>query len=133
MPSERAPVSNKKILLAEDDPFISRMYNIKLSGAGYSVETLANGQDVLASLRKSRPDLAMIDINLPELTGFEVLARLEAEGIQTDTMKIIILTNSSKPEDQKTAQHFGAEYMIKADYTPKAVLDKVTNMLGGNV
>lgn len=126
------PRSSKRILLAEDDPFISRMYETKLAASGFDIEVIPNGSDVLARLRQQLPDLAMIDIHLPELSGFEILARLEAECLNLGAMKLVILTNSSRQEDQRLAAHYGATYLIKADYTPRTILEKITKLLGGD-
>ena len=115
----------KKILIAEDDPFISRMYETKLSRAGYNVTIKNNGRDALEAIKASQPDLIMLDINMPELSGFDVLAALKGDGFDLSTLKILILTNSSNAEHRTLADTYHAEFMIKAELTPQQVLERI--------
>ncbi|HVE80831.1 MAG TPA: response regulator [Candidatus Dormibacteraeota bacterium] len=127
-----APASKngKKIFIAEDDPFISRMYNTKLSSAGYEVSTASNGRDAFEKIKVIRPHLVMIDLNMPELSGFEVLTALKGSGFDFKATKVVILTNSAQPGDQQKAQALGFDYLIKADLTPRNVLDYINSKLG---
>jgi DNA-binding response OmpR family regulator len=68
--------SEKIILIAEDDPFISRMYEIKLSAAGFKVVVKNNGREAYETAKAENPSLLLLDINMPELSGLEVLAAL---------------------------------------------------------
>jgi two-component system OmpR family response regulator len=115
--------AGKTILLAEDDPFISRMYAVKLGGAGFTVITKTNGREAYEAIKAEKPSLVMLDINMPELTGLEVLAALASDGFDFTATPTIILTNSSSVEDRKRAQQFGADYLVKAEMTPRQVLD----------
>ncbi len=128
-----APGSNgKTILIAEDDPFISRMYQTKLTTSGYNVVIKTNGRDAYNTIKESHPDLMMLDINMPELSGLEVLSTLAGEGYDFSASPAIILTNSSDMANRKQAEGFGAEYMVKAEFTPRQVLDKINEKLGLN-
>ena len=128
-PSQQ-PANGKTILIAEDDPFISRMYETKLRMAGYDVILKSNGREAYDHLRTSVPDLMLLDINMPELTGFEVINALRSEGVEIDPSKVIVLTNSSGTENQARAKELGVDFMIKAELTPKAVLDTINAKLG---
>lgn len=121
----------KTILIAEDDPFILRMYQIKLEGAGFTVITKTNGREAYDCIKAEHPSLFLTDINMPELSGLEVLAALQADGFDFSTMPTIVLTNSSSIEDRKAAQSYGADYLVKAELTPRQVLDRITDKLGG--
>ncbi|HSH31452.1 MAG TPA: response regulator [Candidatus Saccharimonadales bacterium] len=127
--SASPPPNGKTILIAEDDPFISRMYEIKLKAAGYDVIVKNNGRDAYLQIKADWPDLIMLDITMPEMTGFEVLGALRADGYDPATAPVIILTNSSSTENQQLAKSFGADYMIKAELTPRNVLDKINATL----
>jgi DNA-binding response OmpR family regulator len=120
----------KTILIAEDDPFISRMYEIKLQGAGFGVILKNNGKDAFDSVKADHPSLAVFDINMPELSGLELLAAMQNDGFDFSTMPIIVLTNSSQESDRKAAQSYGAEYLVKAEMTPRQVLDLINEKLG---
>jgi DNA-binding NarL/FixJ family response regulator len=97
----------KLVLIAEDDPFISRMYQIKLEGAGLKVI-----------------------INMPELSGLEVLSALQNDNFDFSVMPVIVLTNSSELSDRNTAHSYGAEYLVKAELTPREVLNMISEKLG---
>ncbi len=124
------PPNGKTIILAEDDPFISRMYHTKLGNAGFKVLPVNNGRDAYEQIKAQKPDLIMLDINIPELSGFEVVKALMAEDASFDMSRVIILTNSSNPADQALARQLGAEYMIKAEMTPHDVLNHINQRLG---
>ena len=120
----------KTVLIAEDDPFISRMYEIKLASAGFKVILNTNGRDAFEAIKSEHPNLAILDINMPELSGLEVLGALQNDGYDFSTMPIIVLTNSSNMEDRKRATSFGADYLVKAEMTPRQVLDLIDQKLG---
>lgn len=119
----------KTILLAEDDPFISRMYEIKLTSAGYRVLVKNNGRDAFEAIKVEHPNLLVLDINMPELSGLEVLGALQADGYDLATTPVIVLTNSSRNEDRERAKTFNAEYLVKAELTPKQVLELINTKL----
>ncbi len=119
----------KTILIAEDDPFISRMYEIKLTAAGYRVVVKNNGRDAYETIKAEHPNLLILDINMPELSGLEVLSTLAGEGFDFATTPVIVLTNSSSLADRKQATAHGAEYVVKADLTPRQVLDLIHSKL----
>ena len=120
----------RTILIAEDDPFISRMYEIKLSNAGFAVIQKNNGRDAYEAIKAEKPSLAVLDINMPELSGLEVLGALQNDSFDFTNMPVIVLTNSSRIEDRKKAHSYGAEYLVKAELTPREVLNTINAKLG---
>jgi len=127
------PEANTKlILIAEDDPFISRMYQIKLEGAGFRVLVKNNGRDAYEAIKSEHPSLCILDINMPELSGLEVLGALSNDGYDLKDMPVIVLTNSSDLNDRKKAESYGAEYLVKAELTPRQVLNLISEKLGMN-
>ncbi len=123
------PSNGKTILIAEDDPFISRMYQFKLEAAGYNVQMVTNGREAYEQFRALKPQLALMDINMPELTGLQVIKALQKEGEENLGQRIMVLTNSSNSEDKKVTDSMGIEYIVKAEMTPREVLDKITAKL----
>lgn len=119
----------KKIVLAEDDPFISRMYLTKLEQAGYTTRLAANGRDAVEAIAELHPDLVMLDINMPELSGFEVVRTLQASGYDFSSTIVVVLTNSADPKDRSVAEGLGFDYLVKAEMTPKSVLDHINEKL----
>jgi len=125
-----ANANGKTVLIAEDDPFISRMYQIKLEGAGFQVIVKNNGRDAFEAIKASAPSLAVLDINMPELSGLDVLSALQGDNFDFASMPVIVLTNSSELSDRNKARSFGAEYLVKAELTPRQVLDMISSKLG---
>ena len=121
----------KTILLAEDDPFIARMYQVKLSSAGFGVTLKTNGREAYEAIKSDKPSLAMLDINMPELSGLEVLGALATDGFDFTATPVIVLTNSSDMDDRKKAEGYGAQYVVKAEVTPRQVLNLIDQKLGG--
>ena len=120
-------MATKTILLAEDDLAIARMYQTKFESAGYKVTSVVDGHATYKALKSHPPALAMIDINMPELTGFEVLAKLKG---RLGGVKLVMLTNSSSDADRQSARDYGADYIVKADYTPGSLLEHINQLLG---
>jgi DNA-binding response OmpR family regulator len=106
------------------------MYETKLKLSGYTVIVCNNGRDAYESIKVNNPNLLLLDINMPELSGFEVLSALSGDNYDLSTTPIMVLTNSSNLADMKTAESFGADYMIKAELTPRSVLDRINSKLG---
>lgn len=117
--------NHRTILMAEDDPFISRMYDLKLTGAGYRVIIKNNGREAYESFKTEHPDLLLLDLNMPELSGLEVLAALKSDGVDFNKLPVVVLTNSSRDEDREAADTYHAEYLVKAELTPKQVLEMI--------
>lgn len=118
-----------KILLVEDDTFISGMYQTKLSMLGYQVRVASDGEAGWAELQKEAPDLVLLDIVLPKKDGFEILGEIRAN----ETLKklpVILLTNlGQKPDVQKGLELGADDYIIKAHFTPTEVVEKIEKML----
>lgn len=128
--SANEPKSAQTILLAEDDPFIARMYETKLSAAGYKVVVKNNGLNAYEAIKEMQPDLLIIDINMPEVTGLELIKNLNNIGFDFKAHPVIILTNSSNPRDIEVAKTLNADYLVKAEMTPQEVLEKIQDKIG---
>lgn len=114
-----------KIAIIEDDQAISQMYRIKFEAEGYDVETAENGKLGLELIEKMRPDIVLLDLMMPIMTGEEMLARLRATPFGKKT-KIIILTNRGEQEIPVEVKDLGvAAIILKADMTPRQVAELV--------
>ena len=117
------------ILLIEDDELLSRMYKNKLTNQGFAVTCAFDGEDGLAKIFSLKPDLVLLDIMMPKLNGQIVLARAK-ENPTTKNIPIIILTNLAGAHDAQTALLAGAKsYIIKSDYTPTQVVERIKEIL----
>lgn len=122
---------SKKILIIEDDQFISDMYASLLLKHGYKVDFATNGKDGLASAKATRYDLILLDIMMPEMTGIDVLKELRGEdGLGQNQTKIVILTNLGQNKASQDALKAKADgYLIKADVIPSKLLEIVNRLL----
>jgi DNA-binding response OmpR family regulator len=119
-------METKKILLVEDDPFLSSLLKNRLIKENLEVAHARDGQEALDLLKNYKPDLILLDLILPKKSGFEVM-----EGIRQDPQlqnaPIIIISNLGQPEDIQKGQQLGAvEYFIKAK---TSIDDLVANIL----
>lgn len=122
--------TDAKIILVEDDSFISGMYQTKLSSLGFTVEVIDNGESAAERLAKDPlPDLILLDIVLPKKDGFEILEELR-QSERTKNIPVILLTNLGQKPDVERGIKLGADdYIIKAHYTPTEVVEKITKVL----
>lgn len=119
----------KKILLVEDDKFISDIYTTKFKEEGFSVEVAADGEDCLSKLAGGKPDLLILDIVLPKIDGLEVLRRVKTDENLKD-LKVVILSNISKKEKVEKELKSGIiKYFVKAHYTPTEICEEIKKIL----
>ena len=117
------------ILLAEDDKFLQRMYSIKFEKEGIDVLVASDGQKAIELLQKHKPALALIDILMPKMDGFDVLEKIKKDE-SLKAIPVIMLTNLSEVEDVGRAKKLGAEeYIIKSHFLPSEVVDVVRKYL----
>lgn len=119
----------QKVAIIEDDQTISQMYRFKFEAEGYQVETADNGKRGLELVEHMKPDIILLDLMMPEMTGDEMLAKLRATSWGKD-IKVIILTNMGEQEIPETVKKLGVEAVIlKADMTPRQVAELVKQHL----
>lgn len=118
-----------KIAIIEDDQAISQMYRFKFEAEGYTVETAENGKVGLALAENMKPDIILLDLMMPEMTGDAMLAALRATDWGKD-IKVIILTNMGEQEVPSSVRDLGVSGIIlKADMTPQQVAELVKKQL----
>lgn len=123
-------VQNKKlILIAEDDKYISIAYRDGLARAGFDVVTSIDGAEALKEIKSEKPDLVLLDLIMPIMNGFEVLEEIKKDP-STKKIPIIILSNLGQDTDITKAKEKGAvDYLVKADFSMKEVIDKIKSHL----
>ena len=118
-----------KILIIEDDPFLNEMYVTKFTQANFEVEVAIDGQEGLQKIEKNKPDLILLDIVLPKMDGFEILEKVK-NNPQLKKIPVVLLTNLGQRNEVEKGLSLGAdEYIIKAHFTPTAVVAKVKEIL----
>jgi DNA-binding response OmpR family regulator len=118
-----------KIAIIEDDSVIAQMYRMKFEAEGFEVQTAENGKLGVELCEKFRPDMILMDLKMPEMSGEEALERIR----QSDwgkTVPVIILTNLGEEEAPKNLQTLGIHsYIVKAELTPRQVTERVKQAL----
>jgi DNA-binding response OmpR family regulator len=118
-----------KIAIIEDDQAISQMYRMKFEAEGFEVETAANGKLGLELVDKMRPDIILLDLMMPEMTGDEMLVKLRASDWGKQ-IKVIILTNMGEQEAPQVVKTLDVKrFIIKAEMTPRQVAEMVKSEL----
>lgn len=116
----------KKILIIEDDKFLRRLIGQKLINEGYDILEAVDGEEGLKKVKEARPDLVLLDLILPGIDGFEVLAKLKSDPV-TSVIPVIILSNLDQKE--KGLKMGAIDYLIKAHFTPGEIIEKIKTIL----
>ncbi len=120
----------KKMLIIEDDQIVGSIYLRKFQAKGFQVELAGDGESGLAAALKSKPDVVILDLMLPRLSGVEVLKKLRAEPTTHD-LPVVVLSNAYMSNLVQEAWKAGANYcMIKANCTPRQLVDIVNKTMG---
>jgi len=127
-----SPPLYKKAVVVEDDEAIQYMYKLKLEKANFKVKTASNGQEGLSVIEELRPDIILLDLNMPVMSGDKMLEAVRARP-WGNSIKVIVLTNISKDEAPPVLRILNVDrYIVKAHYTPNQVLEIVNEILGEN-
>lgn len=119
-----------RIAIIEDDPVISQMYRMKFEADGFEVQLADNGERGVALVETFKPDLILLDLQMPKMDGTEALTEIRKHPWGKD-IPVIILTNLGEEEAPKTLRALGIHsYIVKADLTPKQVVGRVKETLG---
>lgn len=120
----------KRILLVEDDDAIANVYLMRLQAEGFDVRRVTNGEDALATALNYHPDLVLLDIMMPQVSGFDVLDILRNTP-ETANLKIIMLTALSQESDRERAESLGVDdYLVKSQVVIADVVDRIKHHLG---
>lgn len=118
-----------KIAIIEDDLAISQMYRIKFEAEGYDVETASNGKLGFGLCEDMKPDIVLLDLMMPEMTGDEMLVKLRKTSWGKD-MPVVILTNMGEQEAPEVVKKLGVrKFIVKAEMTPRQVAELVKTEL----
>jgi len=121
-----------KIVIAEDDLMLAEIYQTRLQLAGYTCEVANDGLTALNLIRTTMPDLVLLDLMMPQLSGDEVLARMRASDWGKD-IKVIILTNISESEAPLSLDELKFErYIVKVNLSHNQLAEIVEKTLSGN-
>jgi two-component system, cell cycle response regulator DivK len=118
---------NKRILLVEDEADNMQILRDLLIGT-YDIDEAANGEQALTAVARQRPDLILMDIQLPVMDGYEATRRLKADPALR-SIPIIAITSYALGEDEARAKAAGCDDFVAKPYSPRFLLAKVRRYL----
>lgn len=117
------------VAIIEDDDFLRSLAVSKLEKAGYTVLMASNGEDGLKLVQEKKPELLILDLMLPTMSGFDVLASVRKDAALA-TLKIVVFSNLGDDADMKKCQALGIQdYLIKANFTLDELVQKIGALL----
>lgn len=119
------------ILIAEDEPSILESLDFILRRAGWSIQSVTDGDAALAAVKRLKPRVVVLDVMLPKRSGFEVLKLLRADA-ETQGLPVLILTAKGQSQDRRTAEELGATGFVTKPYANAEVVGAVRQLLGGD-
>ena len=116
-------------MIVEDEEFILGMYKLKFEQSGWEVVASETGAGVFELAKKEDPDIILLDILLPDMTGYDVLEKLKADA-QTKNIPVIIASNLGQDEEIKKGVELGAlDYITKSNITPSQLVEKIDSLI----
>jgi DNA-binding response OmpR family regulator len=123
------PKRPKRILLVEDDDALANVYMTRLQAEGFELRRVSNGEDALANAINFKPDLVLLDVMMPKVSGFDVLDILRNTP-DTAYLKIVMLTALSQDSDKERAESLGVDdYLVKSQVVIADVVDRIKHHL----
>jgi two-component system chemotaxis response regulator CheY len=114
-----------KVLLVEDDLFLRQLYADLLAAEQYNLDTAEDGKVAYEKMKQGGWDLVLLDMNLPEMSGIEVINKLKSEMQTMPFKKVVFLTNSDNQKDIEEIQKLSDGFLLKSDLNPEQFVEKV--------
>jgi two-component system, cell cycle response regulator DivK len=118
----------KRILVVEDQEDNRQIIRDMLAGTGYEIAEAENGEQALAAVAKQRPDLILMDIQLPVMDGYEATRRIKADPALR-SIPIIAVTSYALSGEDKKARAAGCDDYVPKPYSPRELLSKINRYL----
>ena len=114
-----------RILIVEDDSLLIKMYQTKFAAEGFEILTAEDGEAGWQVIKTQKPDFVIMDVMMPKYSGLQVLEAIRKDDELKNT-PVLMLSNLSAPDKMEKAKALGVkEFLIKANYTPSQIVDKV--------
>jgi two-component system, OmpR family, response regulator len=117
------------ILIAEDEPSILESLDFILRRAGWTINSVTDGDAALEAVRRLKPRVLVLDVMLPKRSGFEVLKQIRANP-ETQALPVLILTAKGQQQDRRIAEQLGADVFVTKPYANAEVVGAVRQLLG---
>ena len=117
-----------RIVIVDDDPAIRALVGLQLEVEGFTVLTAPDGAAGLALVQEQRPDLVVLDVMMPELSGWEVLTLLRADPVDPQ-VPVVLLTARDMPHDRQRAYEMGASAVLAKPHDGVVLVETVRALL----
>lgn len=121
--------TNRRILIADDEPYILRSLSFVLQKEGFEIETACDGVETLEKARQFRPKILFLDIMMSLEDGYEVCEELKSAP-DTKDIYVIMLTAKGQIIDKKRGLEVGADEYITKPFSPREIVNKVKEIIG---
>lgn len=126
---EKEVWAKKKVCIIDDDPSVREIYLMKFNQEGFDVSLATDGAEGLRTIRKKRPDIVLLDLQMPVKNGIEVLEELHRDE-ELRKIPVIVLTNIDNEDSFKEVGKFETRfYLVKSLTTPQKAVDYVREVL----
>jgi two-component system alkaline phosphatase synthesis response regulator PhoP len=120
----------KKVMVVDDEPYIARVIKFKLEQEGYTVVSANDGITGLEKIRQEKPQLVLLDVMMPGLSGYEVCQKIKADA-ELAGIPVVFLTAKGQERDREQGLAIGASDYITKPFSPNRLLELVRTMIGG--
>ncbi|MFA4890225.1 MAG: response regulator [Candidatus Paceibacterota bacterium] len=126
-------MAKESILIVEDDKFFRDLVSKKLEKNGFEMLLAADSKETLTLLEEKKPSLIISDLILPGLDGFELISIIKKDE-KTKDIPVIVLSNLGQKEEIERAMSLGAiDFMVKVNFTPDEIVEKIKRVLSGRI
>jgi DNA-binding response OmpR family regulator len=129
MDNETAVNPGRKILVVDDEPNVIKSLTFVLNKEGYDVSSATNGEEAIAKIQQSKPDLMFLDVMMPKKNGYEVCKEVKSNSSLSD-IHIIMLTAKGQQADREKGLNAGADEFMTKPFSLKTIVDKTKEILG---
>jgi DNA-binding response OmpR family regulator len=116
-----------KVLIVDDEPNIVASLEFLMTRQGYDIQVVADGDEVVGTVERFRPDLVLLDVMLPHRDGFEVCQQLRASG--NETLKIVMLTAKGRESEMAKGMAIGADAYVTKPFSTRELVARVADLL----
>ncbi len=117
-----------KILIAEDERDIRDLVSFSLTYKGYQVVAAANGEEAVAAAQQEMPDLILMDVRMPRMTGYEACKKIKADP-QTEKIPVVFLSAKGQDSEIRDGMEAGADEYLLKPFSPSELTEKVAELL----
>ena len=119
----------RQVLIVEDEPHIVESLSFVLGREGYAVSSVMDGESALELLRRTPPDLVILDLMIPRLNGFEVLKAAKTDPSLL-SIPVMVLTAKGQVHDRRLAEEIGSDGFMTKPFSNREIVEQVRRLIG---